>query len=261
MHRGLTLIEVLVVISLIEILAALLWPVFAAARDAAWGISCMSQARQVGMALRMWANDHGGYFPPSARGLMANVEPWWVVSIFPYLQISDPSVFRCPRIARGHWVYSRENPCNHVTTRPFFPHPYYCSLMAFSWGLNYVGLSPIIRRDRECAPDGWPNDTPRPRVWDTVPFPAETILIADAGYVEEDGSHLGYPLIDPPSDRGTNDCIWWWGGWKPEREIGEGGFGRLMPRHNGRVTVIFLDGHARAMRLSQLGTGRQWGLE
>jgi len=62
-RRGFTLIELLVVIAIIAILAAILFPVFAQAREAARKTSCSSNLRQLGTAVQLYVQDHdGGYF-------------------------------------------------------------------------------------------------------------------------------------------------------------------------------------------------------
>jgi len=62
-HKGFTLIELLVVIAIIAILAAILFPVFAQAREAARKSSCASNLRQLGFALNMYAQDYEGGYP------------------------------------------------------------------------------------------------------------------------------------------------------------------------------------------------------
>src|ERR687884_230020 len=66
--RGFTLIELLVVIAIIAILAAILFPVFAQARDKARSASCLSNLKQMGTAWMMYTQDYDEMFPSSCPG-------------------------------------------------------------------------------------------------------------------------------------------------------------------------------------------------
>ena len=61
--RAFTLIELLVVIAIIAVLAAILFPVFAQAREKARAISCMSNGRQIGLAITMYVQDYDETYP------------------------------------------------------------------------------------------------------------------------------------------------------------------------------------------------------
>lgn len=80
--KAFTLIELLVVIAIIAILAAILFPVFAQAREKARSISCLSNCRQIGMGMNMYVQDYDETFP-FAWGNPAGT--WWEV-VDPYIK-------------------------------------------------------------------------------------------------------------------------------------------------------------------------------
>src|SRR5262245_7471887 len=91
--RGFTLIELLVVIAIIAILAAILFPVFAQARASARKTACLSNMKQLGLALQQYATDYEGYMPPSQLPPTGdNVS--WPTMCYPY--VKNEGVFVCP---------------------------------------------------------------------------------------------------------------------------------------------------------------------
>jgi prepilin-type N-terminal cleavage/methylation domain-containing protein/prepilin-type processing-associated H-X9-DG protein len=97
-QRGFTLIELLVVIAIIAILAAILFPVFAHAREKARQTSCLSNLKQQGTAMLMYAQDHDGLFVPViARPSRDVTNPYlwsWMHLLEPYTK--NRGVFVCP---------------------------------------------------------------------------------------------------------------------------------------------------------------------
>jgi prepilin-type N-terminal cleavage/methylation domain-containing protein/prepilin-type processing-associated H-X9-DG protein len=94
--RGFTLIELLVVIAIIAILAAILFPVFARAREAARKSSCASNMKQIGTATLMYVQDYDEMYPKYGGGV-ANVRTGilhWPAAIQPY--VKNRQVFKCP---------------------------------------------------------------------------------------------------------------------------------------------------------------------
>ena len=102
MRRAFTLIELLVVVAIIGILASLLLPALARARDKGKSARCQSNLRQLGMAAHMYDEDHQVYpigWPPSELQGVAS-PPIWYRQLQPYLgratNVSGQGVFICP---------------------------------------------------------------------------------------------------------------------------------------------------------------------
>src|SRR5438270_2374879 len=90
---GFTLIELLVVIAIIAVLAAILFPVFAQARDKARSASCLSNTKQIGTAIMMYVQDHDEGMPPFF--ITTKFGPtYWHVHLKPY--VKNLQVFICP---------------------------------------------------------------------------------------------------------------------------------------------------------------------
>ena len=93
--KGFTLIELLVVIAIIAILASILFPVFAKAREKARQISCASNERQIGLALMQYTQDNDELLPVgiSKQNGVAYGEGW-AGEVMPY--VKSTGLFKCP---------------------------------------------------------------------------------------------------------------------------------------------------------------------
>src|SRR5947209_2741852 len=98
--KGFTLIELLVVIAIIAILAAILFPVFAQARESARKTACLNNCKQWGLAVRMYLQDWDDMYPMAWND---RAEYGFDTMLFPY--IKNKAVYDCPS--------------NHVTPRYF----------------------------------------------------------------------------------------------------------------------------------------------
>jgi prepilin-type N-terminal cleavage/methylation domain-containing protein len=101
--RGFTLIELLVVIAIIAILAAMLFPVFARAREAARKTTCDSNVAQLGRAWMMYVQDWDEQFPPRMPNPDPSTpafpcKPCRTIDVRPYAlpYIKSEALFRCP---------------------------------------------------------------------------------------------------------------------------------------------------------------------
>jgi len=97
-RRAFTLIELLVVIAIIAILAAILFPVFAKAREKARGSSCQSNLKQIAIAIMQYTQDNDERFPTMMRGNWAEGSGW-AGQIGSYLKSAQ--VFQCPSDSRS----------------------------------------------------------------------------------------------------------------------------------------------------------------
>jgi prepilin-type N-terminal cleavage/methylation domain-containing protein/prepilin-type processing-associated H-X9-DG protein len=216
-RRGFALIELLVVIAIIAILAAVLFPVFARAREKARQTSCLSNLKQLGAAVVMYTMDYERYPMMSSPSSMSP-RTRWVDYVYPY--VKNEQLFVCNTADQG------------VLGKTFAHDP---TKRYGGYGYNYQYLGNT--RLSWAATDA------------EVHAPAETIAVADTAGVNS--GVAGQYTIDPPltSARGSGKPSGYYG----EGSEGGGPWGyRSVPaeRHNGLVNVAFADGHGKAMALT-----------
>ncbi len=215
-RRAFTLIELLVVIAIIAILAAILFPVFAKAREKSRQSSCMSNVKQLGLGALMYAQDYDEHFPALAYSdsfPTANV--WnglypWVMTVMPYVKNWQVGV--CPSDSqRGCMTKAGSGDFDPFFVARFGSAPGSAAAAAQLWPWSYASNYGITTANTLAS----------------INRPAQCILMLDFGQ----GAHAysvyyayfgyGYQASESP-DR------WAAGG-----------------RHNGGRNYVFCDGHAK----------------
>lgn len=149
--RGFTLIELLVVIAIIAILAAILFPVFAKARERSKQASCLSNQRQIGVGFLQYFQDYQDRFP------MIKGNFPWVHTLQPYMRSYD--ILRCPSDNSVNWKTPLEGATNVRVT---------------SYSLNGYLATPAPTAAN-------PNPAPNPyNHLSAVRMPADVIFLAES---------------------------------------------------------------------------------
>jgi prepilin-type N-terminal cleavage/methylation domain-containing protein/prepilin-type processing-associated H-X9-DG protein len=250
---GFTLIELLVVIAIIAILAAILFPVFASARESARATSCLSNMNQIGKAAMMYTQDYDELLPPHrtvntlnpfvgqfpANQADVNDRTFWNSLLMPY--VKNLQVFRCPSNPKA-WVGG--DPSGHV-----------CFDTTACKGVGYGGQNSYGLNDSYAAPASAFKGGPAVDISLTaITRPASTVYISDASYYGVSGRGTGY------APGHENEATYW-------MNIGNSDYTMYGPasvpneqravelakaRHRSNINCVFLDGHAKAIPYDRL---------
>ncbi len=213
-RHGFTLIELLVVIAIIAILAAILFPVFAQAREKARQTVCLSNVKQIGLATMMYIQDYDEtMFPPQSSDGNPNHQIVWDGTYdytnYPHWTFNPSTGLLGP--------YTKSGPiqdCPSAAAVPVGTPP-----VAIAYGLNmrlyYTATFQFLGPPTLAAFDQ----------------PSDTILIADAAGIYGSGSNvqvyrnqfLNWPSMRSPDTQG---------------------------RHMGFANIAWMDGHAKAMKVT-----------
>jgi len=240
-RRAFTLIELLVVIAIIAILAALLLPALSRAKLKAAQVRCMSNLKQLGVAVVWYATDNNEVYPGWASRLGVQPADWiyWRTNIpaYPFEQSPivlmirsvDTSLFRCP--------LDRDN-SGRIANGP----PYYF----YSYSFNSVG------GDIDMEGGGGPNlgfATVFTVYGDALPFKTTQVHNPSLKMMLAEEPAANKPGDMPPGYSAVIDD----GQWAPFKTFA-GHYGRhdtLTMRHSGKAEVQYGDGHATAASYKQ----------
>ena len=233
-RRGFTLIELLVVIAIIAILAAILFPVFAQAREKARQIACLSHAKQIGTATMMYTQDYDEMYPSAHWGI-------YFVSIQPYTK--NEQLWACPSHSG---VYS---------VRPCF----------WEGAVGGACTGRVVKRvltgwvANGDVLGGWDNSLPKSMV--KVDEPAGTVLMAETNvWAPREGAMTAPPAnIVQTAHMAVSPCrarghVWYHRNWNVSPagiwptglgSATDTGRNRLGAHHNQGMNMTYVDGHAK----------------
>jgi prepilin-type N-terminal cleavage/methylation domain len=255
-QRGFTLIELLVVIAIIAILAAILFPVFAQAREKARQAACLSNCKQMGLGIYQYIQDYDEVLPMGGwrKGTadQANSQSRWYRDIYPYVKNVD--IFTCP---------SKTDEVRGFVPKLTASSPYYSP-----GGLQYVSPGPDASGGYGInnnlvgypynATGGQQNDSPSKSLAD-IKDTAGTFIVSEAASVNA-GTNPAAPSTWPAAQYAASD----WLATPPSNFRPVSGATTYyyanftgntltvpMPRHNGGMNVIYVDGHAKWSKAEQ----------
>jgi prepilin-type processing-associated H-X9-DG protein len=213
----------LVVIAIIGILTAMLFPVFAKARETARRSVCMSNLRQLSLAILMYADDNDGGFVPAMSP--DNLIRWHGARA----SLDEP--FR-PE-AGPLWSYY-----NHKQLKNCPSFSALSSDQAFEQGTGGYGYNEQYVGG---SPTGWPEMCVPAKEF-MIASPTDTVMLTDAAFLDEEGNLIEYSFCEAPYYE------FWGSAADPSTHF----------RHNGRANVAFCDGHARAMPMAMTQASGWW---
>ena len=263
---GFTLIELLVVIAIIAILAAILFPVFAQAREKARSISCLSNEKQIGLAIIQYVQDYDETLPyANVISTVDGTETRWYQAVNPYVKSGT-------NLSTGINA-GRQTGLGGVWSCPSFP-----TLQSGEYGVSDHLFPPVN--------NGNANGLDAPVVGISVlQTPADTIMV-----VEKGESKVGQPSTDGAHGSGWPFFLAWEGWWtdtvgtppgsvhtgvdrsvtgtpwgatancddSPDPTLTDLGptYGNCSShpryRHSGTTNVLFCDGHAKAFQKGKI---------
>jgi len=260
-HRAFTLIELLVVIAIIAILAAILFPVFAQAREKARAISCMSNIKEVELASQMYLQDYDefmvvGNLPSNLPAPQPN-SYWWPTLLQPYIKTWD--IYRCPDAGDPLGIWSGGTADYYGNWQTFATVGYNYDVLGHFNGadcFNSTGHSLAVL-SQPSSTIAFTDSSAGTGITGTF-TPGTLYGTPQAGFTNVNGP-LEYSRAGSASAPGwVTTCVWYdgilggydWAVAPTNPTPDYVGFAGI--RHSGGENVGWADGHAKFMRLSAL---------
>lgn len=221
-----TLIELLVVIAIIAVLAAILFPVFAQAREKARQTACLSNLRQIGLATLMYAQDYDETIVHTEQAGNVGQEYYWGDMLAPYLKNRD--LLNCPDAT----VRVQYSPAINTLLQ---------TGGSLQWTYNY-GINDIIAADCVSADDPACRHVGVAGQADAaIQTPASAILIADNLPSDKDPGDGDDTVLS----HARHEINWQWGHRDPTLLSVAGKSQDGYPRHNSGFVYVLADGHSK----------------
>ncbi len=237
MKKAFTLIELLVAIAIIAILAAILFPVFAQAREKARQTACLSNVKQLSLGLMQYVQDFDETYPTAVIGgsaAISAVQPsayTWAWAIHPYLK--NEQIFSCPSAIDTPARKSNFGASQDIA-RSYYPILHFHPPVAVTSGVEGASPSGQIALDE---PTAVMNDYDTPTTLPDVTRASETVWLVEAGSILPDGTTSQVMAFHGVSVTQRDRYI-----------SGGDQLSRLSRRHSGGMNWAFADGHAKWYR-------------
>lgn len=249
-RRAFTLIELLVVIAIIAILAAILFPVFAQAKQAAKKTASLSNQKQIGTASMLYLADYEDttppvfWFDPAATAFPTSQGfHYFPILLLPYTK--NEQIFLCPADRDTDPVLTAPDGTGRFAPNGVFR--YYFLGANPSYGYNYRYLNRFLGTRMI---GGMPTRQFSGVSATSLESPSQTLMFAEATMKNLRGvrNPVGYALIEPPFAVSGTTYAGWTGTFPDARSQGQL-WGRFDQR---RVVSTWLDGHAKTVSIASL---------
>ena len=220
-----TLIELLVVIAIIAILAAILFPVFARARENARKTSCLSNLKQIGLGVLQYTQDYDERYPMRYYGGAGDRQEAnsWRRQIFPY--VKSTQLFACPSNTRNSTLAFDSTDANLTSAGLPLDSPRF----TISYAINGANtFNAATRADGTAYNGNPPSEYSSAQSLSAIEASAETILVTE---MTQGRSFTGDVEGAPTSTTWADPAA-------------------VFPGHLNFVNFLFCDGHAKALKPS-----------